>query len=243
LGGTVALGDMYCARNCTRGGPALRVEPNLSPWVGIEGDNRKSVVPSIFMNYTRTDGGRTTFFNVSPRVSVKVADRFSTSLSASYSNNTDDSQWYANVTDNDGVHYTFAELEQQTLGLTWRLNYTFSPTATLQWYANPFISKGGYSRVRELADPRAVNYDDRFQPWLGEGSADPGGFNVRQFRSNAVFRWEYMPGSTLFLVWSQGRAQFAPRMGEDSFGNELGDLFGQRADDRFLIKVSYWWNR
>jgi hypothetical protein len=243
LGGTIALGDMYCARNCTRGGPALRVEPNFSPWMGIEGDNRKAVVPSVFLNYTRTDGGRTTFFNVSPTVRLKVADRFSTSLSANYSDNTDDSQWYANVTDDAGIHYTFAELAQKTLGLTWRLNYTFSPTATLQWYANPFISKGRYSRVRELADPRAENYDGRFQPWDGAGSSDPGGFNVKEFRSNAVFRWEYMPGSTLFLVWSQGRSEFAPRMGDASFGNELGDLFGQRADDRFLVKVSYWWNR
>lgn len=242
-GGTLGLGQVYCARNCTRGGPALLVEPSFSPWLGLEGDNRKTIVPSIFMNYTSTDGGRTTFFNMSPTVRLKVADRFSTSLSGSYSNNTDDSQWFANVTDNAGVHHTFAELEQQTLGLTWRFNYTFSPTATLQWYANPFIAKGQYSRVRELADPRAADYADRFQPWNGQGSSSPGGFNVKEFRSNAVFRWEYMPGSTLFLVWSQGRSEFAPRMGDANFRDELGDLFGQRADDRFLIKVSYWWNR
>jgi hypothetical protein len=181
---------------------------------------------------------------VNPQLTLKVADRFSTSVSFDYSLNRDDSQWFDNVVDPDGtVHYTFADLDQRTLGLTWRLNYTLSPTASLQWYANPFISKGGYSRLRELADPRAEAYDDRFQPWEGTSAADPGGFNVQQFRSNAVFRWEYLPGSTLFLVWSQGRSQFAPRMGNTSFSDELGDLLGQRADDRFLVKVSYWLNR
>ena len=100
---------------------------------------------------------------------------------------------------------------------------------------------GAYVKLAEAS--RAEAYDERFQPWTGAGSTDPGGFNVKEFRSNAVFRWEYMPGSTLFLVWSQGRSEFAPRMGDADFRDELGDLFGQRAEDRFLVKVSYWWNR
>jgi hypothetical protein len=243
-GGTIGVGDVHCDRNCTRGGPALRVEPAFRPWLGIEGDNRRMIVPSVWFNHSRLDGGRTTFYSISPHVRVKVSSRFSTSLSANYSRNHDDSQWFGNVTDGAGVlHHTFAELDQRTLGFTWRLDYTFSPTASLQWYANPFISKGTYGRVRELADPRAESYEDRFQPWTGEGADDPGGFNVKQFRSNAVFRWEYLPGSTLFVVWSQGRAHVAPAMGGESFTGDLGDLLGRRADDRFLVKVSYWLNR
>jgi hypothetical protein len=71
-------------------------------------------------------------------------------------------------------------------------------------------------------------------------AGDPGGFNFQQFRSNVVFRWEYRPGSTLFLVWSQGREGSADVEGNQSFGGDLGDLFGRRADDTFLVKVSYW---
>ncbi|HRP07747.1 MAG TPA: DUF5916 domain-containing protein, partial [Gemmatimonadales bacterium] len=243
-GGTIGIGSVYCDRNCTRGGPAMRVEPSFSPWMGIEGDSRRSVIPTVWVNYTRADGGRTDFLNINPSVRYNVSTRFSTSLSVNYSRNHDDSQWFSNVTDQAGVlHHTFAELDQRTLGLTWRLNYTFSPNASLQWYANPFISKGSYSRVRELADPRAGSYHDRFQPYTGPEADNPGGFNVKEFRSNAVFRWEYLPGSTLFVVWSQGRSQFAPRMGDPGFSGDLGDLFGQRADDRFLVKVSYWFNR
>jgi hypothetical protein len=201
-------------------------------------------VPSIGFNYTTQDDGRSTYFRVGPSVRYKMGSSFSTSLSANVSRNKDDSQWFGNPVDGAGIrHYTFAALDQRTLGITWRLNYTFSPTASLQWYANPFISKGTYSRVRELDDPRAAQYDDRFRAYTGPGASDPGGFNVKSFRSNAVFRWEYRPGSTLFLVWSQGRSASAPIEGDDSFRGDFGDLFRQRAEDRFLVKVSYWLNR
>ncbi len=244
LGGTLTLGNVYCDRDCTRGGPALRVGQRFSPWGGLEGDNRHALVPSLWFNYTLQDGARSSYFNLNPQVRLKVGTRLWMSLAANVSHNHDDSQWFGNPVDDDGtVHYTFARLDQRTLGLTWRLNYTFSPTMSLQWYANPFISKGSYSRVRELADPRAATYDDRFRPYADEGADQPGGFNVKAFRSNAVFRWEYLPGSTLFVVWSQGRSAYAPRPGAGSFSDDLGDLFGQRADDRFLVKASYWLNR
>jgi hypothetical protein len=66
-------------------------------------------------------------------------------------------------------------------------------------------------------------------------------FNVRQFRSNVVLRWEYRPGSTLFLVWAQGR-QGALADGAFHAGDDLGDLFRTSPEDVFMIKVSYWIN-
>ncbi|HET7109685.1 MAG TPA: DUF5916 domain-containing protein, partial [Gemmatimonadales bacterium] len=105
----------------------------------------------------------------------------------------------------------------------------------------PFVSKGTYSNVRELDDPRAHDYDERYQPYDDPAvSADPGGFNFQQFRSNVVFRWEYRAGSTLFLVWSQGREKSLALEGNKSFGGNFGDLFDQRANNTFLVKVSYW---
>ena len=244
-GGTVGqLGATYCDR-CARGGPAVRQDPYLSPWMGIEGDGRKAVVPYLWANFSRSDGGRSHRVSLSPEVAVKVNSRFNTALSVNYARATDDLQYYDTFTDNAGAeHYTFAHLEQKTLGVTWRLDYTFTPTATLQVYASPFITKGTYSDVREFDDPRATAYGDRYQPY-GDPvvSANPGGFNFQQFRSNVVFRWEYRPGSTLFLVWSQGREHFAPLEGDRSFGGDVGDLFDRRADDTFLVKLSYWFAR
>ena len=242
-GGTIGIGQTYCDRDCTRGGPAVKEEPAYRPWLGLEGDGRKPLVPSLWVNYSNADGGRSTNLSLNPQVTLRPSSRFSSSLSLNIGRNKRDAQWFGNVTDNAGTtHYTFAALDQHTLGITWRLNYTLSPTTSFQWYANPFITKGTYSRVRELADARAKAYDDRYQPYA-DAPANPGGFNVQQFRSNAVFRWEYMPGSTLFLVWNQGREGFADREGSRSFRGDVEDLFSRRAEDRFLVKMSYWLNR
>jgi hypothetical protein len=243
-GGTIGnIGETYCSHNCSRGGPAVRQELGLFPWLGFEGDSRRALSPNVFFNYSRTDGGRSESFNVNPNVRLRVADRFTTSLGANITRNTDDNQFFGNFTDDaDVTHYTFAHLEQRTLGLTWRAAYTFTPDATLQVYANPFISKGSYSNVRELDAPRAEQYDDRYMPYDAPVAQNPGGFNFKQFRSNVVFRWEYRPGSTLFLVWSQGRQDRLNTEGGNSFGGDFGDLFGRRADDVFLVKMSYWLN-
>lgn len=246
LGGTLgSLGEVYCAHDCTRGGPALRVDPYFAPWGGIQGDDRKRIVPGVFINYSRMDGGRTHTFNVNPTVNFKVSTQFSSSIGVNRNLRTDDTQWFGNFTDDQGVtHYAFARLDQKTLGMTLRINYTFTPTASLQLYANPFISKGSYSSVREIDQPRARNYEDRYKPYNNPAVADnPGGFNFQQFRSNAVFRWEYRPGSTLFVVWSQGREGFTPAEGGQGFSGDLDQLFAQRAKDTFLVKMSYWLNR
>ncbi len=244
LGGTKSFGQVYCDRNCTRGGPALKEEPFFAPWAGVEGDSRRVIVPGMWVNYWRGDGGRSRSINFRPSVRMNLSTRISSTVGFSYTDNRDDSQWYGNVVDDAGTpHYTFAALDQRTHGLTLRVNYTFSPEASLQLYANPFVSKGSYTRVRELADPRADAYEDRFQPLDPALASGAAGFNVQQFRSNAVFRWEYRPGSTLFLVWSQGRQQFAPERGTSGFRGDYDSLFGQRADDTFLVKFAYWLGR
>jgi hypothetical protein len=242
LGGTLGqIGTTYCDR-CARGGPAIRQDPYLAPWITIQGDDRRPLVPSLSGNYQRGDQGHSETVSLSPELDLKVSTRFTTSIAATYEDNRNDTQYFGTFTDAAGApHYTFAHLLQKTLSLTWRLGYTFTPSASLQVYASPFVSKGTYTDVREVAQARAASYAARYQPYTDPAVAgDPGGFNVQEFRSNVVFRWEYRPGSTLFLVWSQGRQGSASMEGTRSFGGDLGDLFGRRANDTFLVKVSYW---
>ena len=244
-GGTLGqVGATYCDR-CARGGPAVRQDPYIAPWAGIVGDDRKPVVPQFWMDYMLGDGGRSRTISLRPEVEIKLSSRFNTTLQTEYEWNRNDIQYFGTFTDPGGEeHYTFAHLEQRTLSFTWRLAYTFTPNATLQIYASPFISKGTYSDVREVGTPRAAAYDDRYQPYGDpEVADDPGGFNVREFRSNVVFRWEYRPGSALFLVWSQGRQGFSEFEGNKSFGGDFGDLFRERANHTFLVKLSYWLSR
>jgi hypothetical protein len=238
------LGATYDDR-AARGGPALRQDPYIAPWLFINGDDRRRLVPGVSVNFARV-GPDKRDVSVSPQLDLKLSSRFTASASFDWSKNDNGHQWYGNATDSLGVtHYGFARLQQTTTGITARLGYTISPTMTLQVYAQPFIAKGTYSDVRELsATPRAAEYADRFQPYYDQAvAADPGGFNYKQFRSNVVFRWEYLPGSILFVVWTQGREGVVGAEGNANFFGDVSDLFRLRADNTFLVKLSYWLNR
>ncbi len=244
-GGTLGgLGTVYCDR-CARSGPALRTDRYIAPWGGIQGDSRWPIVPSVWVNYRKGDGGRSRSFNINPNLEFRAAAGWTWSLGMSYSRNTDDRQHYGNFTDAGSVqHYTFAHLEQRTTSLTARLNFTASPNLTFQLYAEPFVSKGEFSDVRELDDPRASSYDGRFKAYTDAAVAgNPGGFITKQFRSNVVLRWEYRPGSALFLVWQQGRDGDETDPRDVSFRTDLGTLFNAPANNTFLVKFSYWLDR
>jgi hypothetical protein len=245
MGGTVGqLGATYDDR-AARGGPAIRQSSYFSPWLSINGDDRHAVVPYANFSYFKGEGGRNWSWNVSPELDFKAAGRFSSSLSLNWSHNVTDNQWYGNFDDAGLTHYTFAHLDQTTTGITARLNYTFTPNLSLQTYTQPFVSKGSYSNVRQLsANPRAEAYDDRYAPYLNAAVTDnPGGFNFKALQSNVVLRWEYNPGSTLFVVWNQGRQGYDPLRGNSAFQGDVRDLFSLHPANTFLIKVSYWLNR
>jgi hypothetical protein len=244
FGGTIGqLGATYCY-DCARGGPAVRQSSYLAPWMVIVGDDRKSIYPIVFGSYFKTDGGRTHRWSISPELDFKIAARVTASVSPNFSRSTNDAQPLGSRTDSL-THYLFGHLEQREFGMTMRVTYPFTPNMTLQVYAQPFVSKGTFSNVRELsANPRAAAYISRYQLYGDTAyTNNVGGFNFKQFRSNAVFRWEYRPGSTLFLVWSQGRQRHDAIEGTRSFNGDLNDLFNLTPNNTFLMKVSYWINR
>jgi hypothetical protein len=245
MGGTLGqLGTTYDDR-ASRGGPAVRQGAYFSPWLSINGDDRRAAVPSLNFNYSTSENGRNSSFSFGPTVEYKVAGRFSSQLGVDWSHNITDNQWFGNYNQDDGTHYTFAHLDQTTTSATLRLNYTFTPAISLQAYVQPFVSKGTYSDIRQLSsNPRAASYDERYAPFADTSvTNDPGGFNFKQFQSNVVFRWEYMPGSTLFLVWNEGRQGFADAEGSKSFRGDVRDLMRLHPANTFLVKVSYWLNR
>lgn len=245
MGGTLGqLGTTYDDR-MSRGGPAVRQSAYISPWLSLNGDDRRAVVPYLNFNYSTSEQGRNSSWSVEPQIEYKLAGRFSSSVSMDWSHNITDNQWYGNYRQSDGTHYTFAHLDQTTTSATVRLNYTFTPSVSLQAYVQPFVSKGTYSDVRELsATPRASAYGDRYAAF-GDTSVtnDPGGFNFKQYQSNVVFRWEYKPGSTLFLVWNEGRQGYDGTEGDRNFRGDVRDLMRLHPANTFLVKVSYWLNR
>ena len=231
----------YCDR-CARGGPAVRASPDVNMLVNLGGDPRGTVVPTIAAIYTVGDYGNSTLWRVRPYVTVRVRSNLSWELGTRYQRNRADTQWFENlgVIGSDTTHYLFAHLDQELLSFTSRFNYTATTTMSLQLYAEPFLTTGRYFRLRELATPRAARYEDRYRPFAL--STDDASFNIKELHASAVARWEYRPGSTIFVVWTQGRDQDDRNPGSFAPTRDFKDLFGARPDNTFLVKASYWLN-
>jgi hypothetical protein len=236
------VGPVFCDR-CARSGPALRLSPSYNVLVNLQRDPRRTIAPYLAAIYTVGDGGRSSLWRVRPLVGFRPRSNVGGELGARYQRNRDNTQWYGNIpsADGSGVQYVFAHLDQHLLSFTGRLDVTMTPALSLQLYGEPFVSSGRFSNTRELADARAANYDARFRAFsLG---ADPEGFNAKQFRSSAVLRWEYRPGSAIFLVWTQGRDQDDRDAGSFDAARDYRNLFGARPDNTLLLKASYWFGQ
>ena len=257
--GVQNFGAVYNDRDA-RGGPAYRRNRNLNMWAGVEGDGRKRLIPSVFVFHGTGDLGRTQIWELSPFLQLRASSRFTMSVGPNFTSNIDDSQFYTvattkmPVTNTSGQvvdtiftdHYVFGRLNQRRLSVQSRLDYTMTPNLSLQLYAQPFVSTGRFRNMRELAEPRSGDYDRRLAPFpesqLPDGGIDNSGVNVREFRSNTVLRWEYRPGSALFVVWSQGRDDQSQFPGSFDTGRDYRRLFRTHPDNTFLVKASYWFS-
>ena len=231
----------YCDR-CARGGPAVRGTPDFNLLINVGADPRPKVVPTFAVIYTVGDYGNSTLWRIRPYVTVRARSNLSWELGTRYQRNRNDTQWYDNlgVIGSDTTHYLFAHLDQELLSFTSRLNYTATTTLSLQCYAEPFITTGRYFRLRELANPRAASYENRYRPYAL--NTDDASFNIKELHASAVARWEYRPGSTVFVVWTQGRDQDERDPGSFLPVRDLRNLFSARPNNTFLIKASYWMN-
>lgn len=242
LNGGVTLSQLHgtFCDNCARGGPAFRRSPFRNYNIGIQGDDRRRVVPNLWYATGRGDYGASHYQEWSPSLTLIPMSQLQVELSADWNRNTDASQWLGNFTDAAGVtHYAFAHLQQETRSLGARVSYTATPTLSFQLYAAPFVSRGAYTDVRQLsATPRAEQYQDRYAPYVPPANASLG-FDVLQVRSNSVVRWEFRPGSTLFAVWTHGRDGFND-FRDRSWRAEYDELLALHPANTFLLKLAYW---
>jgi hypothetical protein len=147
-------------------------------------------------------------------------------------------------------------LDQKTFSAGLRADWTFSPRLSLQLYAQPLISSGRYTDYKELARPSSYDFNIYGNPIItsGEVTIDPDAagpaaafsfddpnFNFKSLRGNAILRWEYRPGSTVYFVWTQTRTDEEP-IGNFAFANSLSRLWKAESDNIFLVKFSYYWN-
>jgi len=252
------------SNDLTRGGPLVLIPSGYQIDLSMNTDGRKRIILAVSSGlYKRPTEGYRWNGNVSIR--WKPSSNVSFSIGPGYSVRESSIQWVTRredplMTETFGVRYVFGDFLQKTISSVVTLNWTFTPKLTLQLYLQPFLAVGEYDRFKELARPESYEYntygqgDSTVNYSSGVYSVDPDGagpapsfdfsnpdFNFKSLRGTVVLRWEYLPGSLIYFVWTQSRADYA-NPGEFQFGRDMSDLFTAPGDNIFLIKVSYRWN-
>jgi hypothetical protein len=243
-----------------RGGPLFLAPGNVNGWMGFASDDRKRLNAEFNGYFFKQDEGAAHGGGIDPSLSWRPSGRMEFSLGPSVGWNHDTWQYLRTASVLGNTEYFFGVLDQTTLSFRLRGNVTFLPTLTLQVYAEPFYSAGQYLGVRRVTDPRGEHWADRMQSltpaqlkrngagdFLVDLNSDATtdatignpDFSFTSFRSNVVLRWEFRPGSTVFLVWQQGRSGFS-NDGRYRFGDATRSLFSTQPENVFLVKMNYW---
>lgn len=219
----------------TRGGPLIVRPANDGFEIELESDDRFMVSGWVEFEWENNSVG-STHREVSGSIRIRPTSRFEISLRPRYSWDFNDAQWVENLdvnADGEDDLFLYGALDSQTLDLTTRANILFSRDLSVEVYVQPFISAGRYTHFKALAKPRSYSFADHPGP---DKSPD---FRNRSLHSNAVLRWEYKPGSTLFIVWSQFRDDES-EVGAFRPGHNLRRSFIDEGTNIFLVKLNYW---
>ena len=244
-----------------RGGPAIRADGRWWSWLRMASDPARAfeVAGGGWMSREQATGGWSA--GVDASVEMRPSDRLSLTLGPAMDRAVNPWQFVANRAADDGTAYVRGRLNQTTVSLTLRAAYTFTPELSLQVYAQPFVSAGAYGAFSRVTAPRAGTFAERLTPYAdaqvgydsgddaydvdanGDGTTDfrfgNPDFTLRELRSNVVLRWEYRPGSALFVVWSQGRSG-ASNDGRFRLGSDLAELFRASGTNTLTVKLVYW---
>jgi hypothetical protein len=255
----------YVDTRATRGGPAMLTTQGYGIDLGGYTDSGKDVSGDIYFNYggTKSGGYR---YQVSPGVEFRPASNFFLRFSPDYTRDVTIAQWVENVGDASAAHtfgtrHVFGRLDQQEVSAVFRMNWTFTPKLSLQVFVQPLISVGRYDQFKELKQPLTYsfnNYGENASTIVYDNAAeeytvDPDGvgpltgfsfsnpdFNFKSLRANAILRWEYFPGSTLYFAWTHGHINTRDAGDFNPFFRDIGNLFRSEPDNVFLVKIAYW---
>lgn len=251
--------NLDISKNALRGGPLLRRPPGMGINAYVSTNSRKKLRLGLntFQAFSAEQIVRIQNYGIN--INWQPTNAMSVQISPRFNRFQRKEQYVTQVEIGDDIRYINATVDQQTFSTTVRLNYNITPDLTVQYYGQPFISRGNYEHfLKSTATPLGKSFTDRFIGFEtvsfnedddefrvdedGDGYKDFSfsnpDFNFIQFRSNLVIRWEYVPGSELFLVWSQGATAFAdPGMG--IFRSLSDNLFGEDARNVFLVKATY----
>ncbi len=253
------LGLFNISNTMLRGGPSMYTPDTWRIWMNISTDGRKKLSASLWGNVNAQAENTSLNYSYGLTMTLRPLNTLRISLSPQYSVRADELQYITQDSFNDEDRYVFGRIDQKVLSMSLRINYNITPDLTIQYWGQPFIASGQYSNIKMITDPKAEEMKDRYHEYSPgqitleddhygidedtDGSYDytfdiPD-FNVDEWLSNLVVRWEFLPGSTAYLVWSQSR-DFSSSEPDFGIWNNLSDLFtDKKANNVFLIKLSY----
>lgn len=247
--------------NRTRGGPLTLNLAGYNASLNLSSDSRKDWMVGLFGGIS--ESGPSYGWYAGAELELRLLSNLSFVFSPQFEKEFSNAQYvdtYVDPTSTNtyGSRYVFGELDQKTLSSSIRLNWTFTPQLSLQLYVQPLISAGDYYNFKELKAPKTYDFKiygeegSTFDPETntadpdGEGPAQPieignQDFNFKSLRGNAVLRWEYLPGSVIYFVWTQTRSE-EEEIGDFQFKKSMTKMFAAEPDNIFMIKVTYWLN-
>ncbi len=244
-----------------RGGRAMYMPALWEEEFVIRTDYSKKVSGELELDADFSEHNYYRSYGISPGISVRPADKVRFSLYADYSVNKNDLQYVTTKESSSGKNYILATIDQETLGLTFRCDYNITPELSIQYYGSPFATAGCYSEYKAVTNPSASDYYQRYvsikpsvlagdnkklgvdnnSDGINEYTFDNPDFNFNQFRSNLVFRWEYRPGSQVYLVWSNERTDWL-NPGNAPLRNAATRLSDISPNNVFMLKFNYWFS-
>lgn len=243
-----------------RGGPALKTSGTKNIWFAFGTNDQKRLTGEAqIMLLGGNEKNSKQMFDCRISLGYRPSKSLKITLSPNFNSNNDELQYVTQQDYSNKTDYIFARIHQKTLSASLRVNYIITPNLSIQYWGQPFLASGKYTEFKRIADSRANNYTDRFSLLNSNELAyvnsdemyrvsdqagnqlytfDQPDFNVKEFLSNMVVRWEYLPGSTIYLVWSQTRNQSVSN-GNFNFHNDLTKLFDDKPYNVFLLKMSF----
>ncbi len=239
-GGTNLEGESV-QNDMLRGGPSIKYPGSFNYWLSFGTDGRKKVQlnGNLGSNWGFENSRTSQWYGID--IVYRPFDALRVSLMPDLSISQRELQYMDTEEYNGEDRYVFGKINQITTDLTLRLDYTITPNLTIQYYGSPFISAVNYSEPKYITDPNASNFADRYSTDMSFSSEDYENdydFNFRQFRSNLVLRWEYRPGSLLYLVWTQSKTG-SVEQGNFDMMDDMDALFNIHPYNVFLVKLSF----
>ena len=242
-----------------RGGPAMYLPANWQGSLNFHSDGSRKASFGIGTYYSKSYNNAYDCLNVNSSISYRPLNTLKFSMNINLAKNTDQFQYVSTLDFNDQTRYILAKINQQTAGMTFRVDYNITPELSIQYYGSPFVATGKYSDFKHITNSRSNKFNDRFLEYtnpvlsgndyqltetnssIADYTISNPDFNFSQFRSNLVAKWEYRPGSSVYLVWSNEQTEYTTP-GVSNLLNAYNQINNSYPNNLFLIKLNYWFS-